>query len=263
MAEPLVRLERLGAVAQITLDNPATANAMDDELGPQFAACLEDVAHDASLRAAVLTGAGRLFCGGGNLQKAHRHLEAHREQGAGVVFARYTQWVSRVVMALAGLPQPLVAAVNGSASGAGVAWLLLSDLVICAEHAKLVMGFLAVGLVPGAGASLTLPRLLGLPRAAELLYLNRPLSAQEAREMGLVHLVLPAGEVLPAAQEAARRMAEGPARAAAAGKALAAQAAWSGLAGQVEDERQGVLWCADRREFRRRVAAFFASKERS
>jgi 2-(1,2-epoxy-1,2-dihydrophenyl)acetyl-CoA isomerase len=152
--------ENRTSVALVTLDNPATYNAMDGNLGPAFARTLERLSRDREVRAVVLTGAGGVFTGGGNVVRAHEHIQTH--QGAGEVFGEYTKWVHRVLAVLTQMPQPVICAVEGAASGAGLAWMLVSQFVVCDEEAKLVPGFLAVGMVPGAGASLTMPRLLGL-----------------------------------------------------------------------------------------------------
>lgn len=254
MSREFVHCHKQDCVALATLDNPATYNAMDENLGPAFARTLERLSRDKEVRAVVLTGAGGVFTGGGNVVRAHEHLQNH--QGAGSVFAEYTKWVHRVLAAMTQMPKPLVCAVQGASSGAGLGWMLAADLVICDEKAKLVPGFLAVGLVPGAGVSLTLPRLLGLSRAGELLYLNRRLSPQEALAWGLVDELRPAGEVLPRAMELAAEMAHGPAGALAASKALINAATRYGLMTQSEDERRAVMSAADLPEFRKRVQRF-------
>lgn len=254
MSNEYVHSQRQGAVALVTMNNPATLNAMDEDLGPELARTLEVLSRDPEVRAVVLTGAGGVFSGGGNVVRAHEYIQTH--QGAGSLFAQYTKWVHRVLAALTRMSQPAICAVEGAASGAGLGWMLASDLVICDEAAKLVSGFLAVGLVPGAGVSLMLPRLLGLARASELLYLNRRLSPQEALDWGVVDELQPAEEVLPRAMELAADLAAGPARAIAATKALINNATRSGLMTQSENERRAVMSAADLPEFLERVKRF-------
>ncbi len=256
MTPNYVTVERQGPVALVTMDNPATANAMDENLGPRLAGALESLALDSGCRAVVLTGAGGVFSGGGNLVAAHAHLAEHPGQGAAPVFETYTKWVSRVIWALAGMPQPVIAAVGGAASGAGLAWMLASDLVLAAESAKIVPGFLAIGLVPAAGVTWRLPRLVGLMRAGEDLYLGRPLNPARCRELGLVDRVLPGPELMPAAMELAARLARGPRAALAQTKRLLGRAAGRGLPRQVEDERRAVMMAADQPEFADLVGRF-------
>ena len=253
-----VTLERRGAVALVTMDNPATANAMDERMGPRLAGTLEELALDRDCRAVVLTGAGGVFSGGGNVVAAHAYLAQHPGQGASPVFETYTKWVSRVIWALTGMPQPVIAAVGGAASGAGLAWMLASDLVLVAQGVKITPGFLAIGLVPAAGVTWHLPRLEGLLRAGEDLYLGRPLSPERCQELGLVDRVLPGTELMPAALTLAGSLAQGPRAALARSKRLLGRAARQGLCRQIEDERRAVMAAADQPEFAVRVGRFVA-----
>ncbi|MEW5912866.1 MAG: enoyl-CoA hydratase-related protein [Thermodesulfobacteriota bacterium] len=258
MNRTLVRCERRGPVATVTMDNPRTMNAMDTELGPQLAGALEGLALDPAVAAVVLTGAGGNFTGGGNLKKAGEHLEQHPGQGAGPVFAAYLQYVLRVVQALTGMPQPVVCAVEGAASGAGLAWMLASDLVLCADDARILPGFLGVGLVPAAGVTLHLPRLVGLARASEMLMLGRPIDLARAQALGLVHRVTPPGQALAQAQALAQELAAGSRPALAATKRLLGRAARQGLATQLEAERRAVMAAADHEEFAKRLRRFLS-----
>jgi len=248
-------------VAILTLDNPATANAMDDDLGPELVDALEGLALDQEVAALVLTGAGPIFSGGGNVVRAQQYLEDHPQSGASPVFEGYTKWVSRAVIALTSMPQPVVAAVNGAASGAGLAWILASDLAVAAQGVRLVPGFLAVGLAPAAGATLGLSRLLGRLRASEMLMLNRSLVAEEALKLGLVQRVVPAPALMDTALELAGQLARGPRRALAASKRLLGRAARGGLYHQLEDERRAVMEAADQPDFAR-LARRFVRKEK-
>ena len=257
-----VRLEREGPVVTVTMDNPATMNAMDNRMGPRLAGALEGLAGDEACRVVVLTGAGGNFTGGGNLKRAARRLEEHPGQGAGVVFGGYLQYVVRVVQALAGLPQPVICAVEGAASGAGLAWMLAGDLVVAARDARIVPGFVGVGLVPAAGVTWHLPRLIGLARASELLMLGRSLNPERARELGLVQYLAQPGQAVARARELARELAQGPAPALAQSKRLLSQSIRQNLDPHLEDERQAVMTAADDQEFARRVRRFLPPPDR-
>ena len=254
------RLERQDGVALLTMDNPATANAMDEDLGPELVRALEGLALDDQVGALVLTGAGPVFSGGGNVIKAHQYLEDHPGQGASPVFEAYTKWVSRVIVALTSMPQPVVAAVNGAASGAGFAWMLASDLVLAAEGARIVPGFLAIGLVPAAGMTVGLGRLLGRLRAADILMLNRGLDPREALELGLLDRVTAPETLREEALALAGELARGPRRALAATKALLGRAARQGLYPQLERERRAVMLAADQPDFAQRARRFARKK---
>ncbi len=251
-----VRIKRHGPVTVVVMDNPATMNAMDQEMGPRLVGALEGLAADRSVRAVVLTGAGGRFSAGGNLARAEEFLAEHPGRGAAPVFAQYTIWVHRLLAVLTRLPQPVVAAVERAASGGGLGWLLACDLVVLAEDARLSTGFLAIGLAPAAGVSWHLPRLVGLPRAAELLMLGRTLEADQALELGMADRLAPPGETLPVALELAGELARGPAQALSATKELLGGAARRGLFPQAEAERRAVLHTADQREFARRLEKF-------
>ncbi len=260
MDHQYVKTRRQGAVALLTMDNPRTLNAMDQDLGPALARALEEAGRDPRVRAVVLTGAGGVYSAGGNLARAHRHLQEHPRSGAGEVFAGYTKWVHRVLAAILDLPVPLVSAVEGAASGAGLGWMLLSEVVVASREVKLVAGFVGVGLVPGAGVSLSLGRLLGLRRASELLMLNRPLAPARALEWGLVDELVPPGRALERSLELAGELARGPRQALASTRALLGRAAWAGLLPQAEAERRRVMVAADLPAFRRRVGRFMQKR---
>lgn len=255
-APPYVRVQREGSVVIVTMDNPATMNGMDDEMGPRLARALEGLAGDEDARVVILTGAGGNFSGGGNLKRAAAFLEANPGQGASRVFGNYLQYVIRVVLALTGLPQPVICAVEGAASGAGLAWMAAGDLVVAAGDARLVPGFLKVGLVPGAGTTWHFSHLFGPALTAEIFYLGDTLSPQRAQELGLVTRLAPAGEALETARELAQKLAQGPRQALAATKRRLGQAVRQGLAPHLEDERRGVMIAADDPEFARRVQRF-------
>ena len=252
----LVLVEHQGPVALVTMNNPATSNAMDEDMGPRLTAVLEELAVDESVRALVLTGAGGVFTAGGNLINAHQYLEANPGSGGARVFAGYTKWVARVLAALTGMAKPVICAVDGAASGAGLAWLLAADLVVAADSARILPGFVAVGLVPAAGTTWHLPRLMGHPRAAETLMLNQPISLQEALELGLVHQVTSREEVVKTALARAQELAAQPAGAAAATKQSLRRALGRDLLSHAENERRAVLAAAEDDDFRRLVSRF-------
>ena len=252
----MVRVTHEGPVALVRMNNPATLNAMDQDMGPALCRALEGLASQDSVRVLVLCGAGGVFSAGGNLARVGEHLEKNPGQGAGVVFAQYTKWVSRLLAALEAQPQPVIAAVQGAASGAGLGWLLACDLAVLDEDCKLVPGFLALGLPPGAGVSLTLARAVGSLKAMELLALNQTLSPHEALELGLVNRLAPGPQVVPQALAWAQELAQGPPRALATTRRRLGAAWLAGLPTQLEDERRQVMAAADLPQFRRRVRSF-------
>jgi enoyl-CoA hydratase/carnithine racemase len=192
-------------VRAITLDRPATANAIDDELHRALLDALVDAAGDAAVRAIVLTGAGRAFSAGGD-------LDMIRAMGSDTdLRRRVLDQGRRLFELLTTIDVPVIAAVNGPAVGAGCTLALLCDIVLMAEDAHLADPHVAVGLVPGDGGAVVWPILAGLAAARPYLLTGDPVSAHEAHRLGLVHRVLPPEQLHEAAGELAKRIAALPA----------------------------------------------------
>ncbi len=178
-----VKLDKDGAVATLTLDRPDKLNAMADPMWDALHAHLGALAQDESVRAVILTGAGRAFCSGGDVGGMAR---------SDIVSGRArSQRRHRAITALYQLEKPVVAAVRGAVYGIGNALALACDLVIASETARFSMVFKKVGLVPDGGAIFFLTRQLGIARAKELVYTARPVAAAEALGLGLATRVVP------------------------------------------------------------------------
>jgi len=173
-----VTLEKEGPIAVLTLDRPDKLNAMADPMWDALYAHLGTIVQDDSVRAVILTGAGRAFCSGGDVGGMAR---------SDIVSGRArSQRRHRAISALYQLEKPVIAAVRGAVYGIGNALALACDLVIASDTARFSMMFKKVGLVPDGGAIFFLTRQLGIARAKELVYTARPVSAAEALEIGLV-----------------------------------------------------------------------------
>ncbi|MDP9397092.1 MAG: enoyl-CoA hydratase-related protein [Actinomycetota bacterium] len=227
MTDPadLVRLERADGVATVTLDRGGAPNALDTALKEALRDTLAEVAADPAVRAVVLTGAGRTFCVGQDLNEHVRELERDRAGAWRTVAEHY----NLITTAIATMPKPVVAAVNGVAAGAGASFAFACDLRVVARSAGFNLAFAAIGLTADSGASWTLPRLVGWGRAAELLLLPRTVPAEEALALGLATRVVDDDAVLDTAQELAARLAAGPTLAYAAIRRSLAYAAGHGL----------------------------------
>ena len=205
MPEP-VRYAVADAVATITFDRPDAMNAADLATKLALLDALRRASGDDSVRAVVLTGTGRAFCVGQDL-KEHAELLA---SGDPAPLNTVTEHFNPIVRELAGMPKPVVAAVNGAAAGAGAALAFACDFRIAADTAKFSMAFTSIGLVPDSGASWTLQRLVGYPRAMQMLISPEAVTAAQALDWGLVTAVVPADEVAAAADGLARTLAAGP-----------------------------------------------------
>jgi 2-(1,2-epoxy-1,2-dihydrophenyl)acetyl-CoA isomerase len=232
-----VLLARTGAVATITLNRPEALNACTVELKQALLHMLSSVRDDSAVRAVVLTGAGHGFCVGQDLHE-HGQLLA-----AGAESTTVRDHYNPITLALATMPKPVVAAVNGVAAGAGAAFAFACDFRLIADTATIRPAFIGLGLGPDSGASWTLQRLVGYGRATALLLLGESISPDHALEMGLVNAVVPADHLAAAAAELAARLAEGPTLALAATKQALAAAAAGSLADAlaVEERLQGEL----------------------
>ncbi|WP_030173025.1 enoyl-CoA hydratase-related protein [Spirillospora albida] len=218
-------------VGTITLNRPASMNSLTGEAKDALRAAVERAAADDTARAVILTGAGRAFCAGQDLREHADNLAAGK--GLDDTVRRH---YNPIVLGLAGMAKPVVAAVNGVAAGAGMSLALACDLVVAADTAKFTTAFTGIGLAPDSGISWTLQRLVGRAKAAELLLLGGTLKAQDALDLGLISRVVPADELAPAAVELARRLAEGPTAAYAAVKSALDTAASATLADALERE---------------------------
>jgi 2-(1,2-epoxy-1,2-dihydrophenyl)acetyl-CoA isomerase len=219
-------------VTTVTLNRPDALNSFTTELKEALLETFLQVAADPAARAVVLTGAGRGFSAGQDLREHGEALATGDPSPLNTVERHFNP----ICLALATMPKPVIAAVNGIAAGAGASLTFACDFRIAAENAKFLLAFANVGLSLDTGASWTLPRLIGHARATALSILAEPVSASAALEMGLVNAVVPADEVQTAAFELAARLAAGPTAAYAAIKQALAYAAAHPLASSLEKE---------------------------
>jgi len=228
-----VRCDRGDAIATITLNRPAARNALTAEMKEGLLAALRECGADQAVRAVILTGAGQAFCAGQDLRE-HAGLLAAGADPIDTVRQHYNP----IIMAITGMPKPVIAAVGGVAAGAGASLAFACDFRIAAQRASVLMAFARVGLGADSGASWTLQRLAGPARAAELLLLAEPLAADKALSYGLFNSVVADDELAGAAHDLAARLAAGPTAAYAAIKQSLAFAAAHGLADSLEMEAQ-------------------------
>ncbi|WP_433467509.1 enoyl-CoA hydratase-related protein [Spirillospora sp. CA-128828] len=220
-------------VGTITLNRPDGMNSLTAEMKEALRAAVVRAAADPAVRAVVLTGAGRAFCAGQDLREHGDNLAAGK--GLDDTVRRH---YNPIVLAIAGMRKPVVAAVNGVAAGAGASLAFACDLIVASDRARFATAFTGIGLAPDSGMSWTLQRLVGRAKAAELLLLGEPVKAPEALEMGLVTRVVPADELAPASVELARRLASGPTVSYGAVKAALDFAATHDLSSALEREAE-------------------------
>jgi 2-(1,2-epoxy-1,2-dihydrophenyl)acetyl-CoA isomerase len=252
-----VLLDTSEGVGTITLNRPDALNSFTVELKDALVDAVGQVAADPAVRAVVLTGAGHGFSAGQDLREHVRLLESGDPSPLTTVRDHYNPLLLR----LATLPKPVIAAVNGMAAGAGASLTFAADFRIAADTARFLLAFANVGLALDSGASWTLPRLIGHARATAMAMLAEPVTAEHALEMGLVNAVVPDERVLPAAHELAARLAAGPTAAYAAIKRQLHYAATATLAEALEkeaEEQNALGATADHRD----ATAAFVRKEK-
>ena len=223
-----VKREREDNVGVLTLDEPASLNAMTPDLLGDLALAIREMTDDPQVRALVLTGAGRGFCSGQNLKAA-------QILGDDIV-AGVMRFYWPAFKALRECRVPIVVAVNGVAAGGGFSLAMAGDMIVAARSASFIQVFSRIALVPDLGSTWLLPRLVGRQRALELMLTNEPLTAEAAKEWGLVREVFDDAALRDGALTLARRLANGPTRALVATRRLIEESEHSSYAEQFRRE---------------------------
>jgi len=205
-AGPLVLEERSGAVVTLRLNRPEKLNALNPELCRELVHALLRAADDRSVRTVVLTGAGRGFCSGGDIN----YIYEARTRKSVRDFQVLLEAGKEVCLAIATMPKLVIAAVNGPAAGGGMSLALACDLRLASDQAMFKQAFAQLGLYPDLGATFFLPRIVGLSRASELFYTSERLSAEEAHRIGIVYTVYPHEQFEAEVRKFAAQMAEAP-----------------------------------------------------
>lgn len=196
-------LER--GVLTLTLSRPDARNAMNLELIQALVAALSEASSDPAVRCVVLTGDGKAFCAGGDIKDM---LE--RAGKAVATKERLQGGLNRIAQLIWHMEKPVVAKVNGDATGAGMDLVLVCDLAYAADHARFGASFVRVGLIPDTGGTHTLPRRVGLHRAKELVFLGDLIPADEAERLGIINRAIPADQLDEQVASVAARLANGP-----------------------------------------------------
>jgi 2-(1,2-epoxy-1,2-dihydrophenyl)acetyl-CoA isomerase len=204
VSAPTVQLETRGAVALVTLNRPESSNTLNLQMAMDLLAAALACARNATVRAVVLTGAGRNFCFGGDLRAM-----ASRETAGDDYIRELTTYLHAAISHFTRMDAPVIAAVNGTAAGAGVGLVAMADIALCAPGSKFNLAYTNAGLTPDAGTSFLLPRIIGAKRTMELMLLNRTLLAADALGWGLVNEVVPDEQLLARAHELAEHLAGG------------------------------------------------------
>jgi 2-(1,2-epoxy-1,2-dihydrophenyl)acetyl-CoA isomerase len=205
-----VLLEMRDNVAVMTLNDPSVLNAFGFKLRQDMTWALDQV-ETSGARCLMITGAGRAFCSGANLNDPDRPPRDREAEARGEVKSDLQAWYNPTFIRLRDLAMPVVTAINGIAAGAGMSLALMGDIRIAANSASFLQAFARIGLVPDCGSSFVLPRMIGLARAMELSLLAERLPSETALAWGMINRVVDDPDLPGAAMELASRLAEGPA----------------------------------------------------
>ena len=204
----LIDLKVATKIATITLNRPEKRNAMSDEMRAEFILALEQVAADKSIKALVLTGAGKGFCAGGDISGMEERLHAPAGE-VGFNGWHRQQRVHHTQTLLHTMPKPVIAAVNGAASGLGADTALACDFIIAAESASFTWSYIHRAIMPDGGGMYFLPRRVGLPKAKELIFTGRKVDVDEALQLGIVDRKTSSATLVADAQAWAAELGKG------------------------------------------------------
>ena len=238
-------------LARLTLNRPKAANSFNLNLAREFLETATICAEDSAIRAVLLTGAGRMFCAGGDLKNfaaAEDQIPARVAETADTLHAAILKFVR--------MNAPIVAAVNGPAAGAGMSLVCMTDMALAAESAIFTMAYTAAGLAPDGSSTYFLPRIVGMRRARELMLTNRRLSAAEAQAWGIVERVVPDDDLMAEAEKLARALASGPTLAFGAVKKLLLASQTAQLEEQLDAETNAIASMTTTSDGREGVRAF-------
>ena len=256
MAYDTILLAKDNGLATITLNAPDKLNAVSRKMIAEIKTCWEELAADASVRAVLLTGAGRGFCAGADLADPDREASATADSGAAL-----DKYFNPTIRAMRALPKPIVSAVNGVAAGVGMSFALASDIAIAGKSASFLQAFARIGLLPDGGSTWFLPRLVGEQRARALAMLAPQISALQAKDWGLIWDVVEDAELMKTATDLARRLADGPTMALSRIKEALGQASGNTLSQQLDVERDFQRELGRSGDFKEGVAAFLAKRK--
>ena len=256
MTDPVL-VTRDGAVATIQLNRAEAMNSLTVDAKVALREACQSVAQDTSVRAVVLTGSGRAFCAGQDLREHAEQLDAAGPSTLNTVEEHFNP----IVTSLTTMPKPVIAAINGTAAGAGLGLALACDFRIAAEGIRFTTAFAGIGLTADSGLSWSLPRAIGAARATALLLLSEPFTVEQALEMGLVNLVVPADRFTAAVQELAGRFAAGPTAAYAAIKESVAFGASASLPDALAKEAELQMRAGATADHRNAVKSFVAKEK--
>ena len=255
MSDEVLIIERDAAVAVITLNRPASKNALSPPLLKALGAALTEIAADASVRAVILTGAGGAFCSGADLK------EAMSEFGSVDNLEKAIDQYHTIIRAIVGAPKPVIAMVDGPAVGFGCDLALACDLRVFSTEGYIQEKFVRIGLMPDGGGTFWLPRLVGLARAMEIILTGDPVNAERALSLGIANRVVSAAKLRDETMALAQKLSKGPPLAFSEIKRAVRAGLGGTIDGALDAEKAGQLRCLTSSDCMEGVMAWMQKRE--
>jgi len=243
-------------VATITLNRPDAANAMNPQMAKELSECARLCQDNPDVRAVIIQANGKMFCAGGDLSEF-----AAAEEAVGSLLLSMTADLHQFISHLTRMNAPVIAAVQGTAAGAGFSLAAAADITIAAEHAKFTMAYTNAGLSPDGSSTYFLPRRIGDRKARELMLTNRVLSAEEAVSWGIINQAVPADQLDSTVDALAKQLANGPTLAFGSVKTLLNQSFDNGLETQMELETREIARLSTTADGQEGIQAFLAKRK--
>jgi len=254
MAYSYILYQVTNHVAEITLNRPDKLNSFHRDMAKELQNALGQSADDVSVRCVLLTGSGRAFSAGQDLREI---LDRHNEPLGDTVSISYNP----IIRGIRELAKPVIAAVNGTAAGAGANIALACDLVFASDEASLIQSFCHLGLIPDSGGTYLLPRLVGLQRAAGMMMLGDKISTKEAESMGLIYKMFPANDLMDETRKVASKLANMPTKGLALMKRALNQSLSNDLTIQLETEATLQTEAGKTKDYREGLQAFIEKRK--
>ncbi len=253
MTEKFILLETVEEVAYITLNRPEKFNSFNRTMSLQMHEALDVCMRDANVRAVYITGAGKAFCAGQDLQEA---MDPDGPELRSIVHGHYNPIIDRI----RNLEKPVVCAVNGVAAGAGANIALACDVVVAHENASFIQAFSKIGLIPDSGGTYFLPRLIGMQKASALMMLGDKVNAEEAERIGMIYKYYSDEEFQEASKKLAVKLSQMPTRALAYTKLALNESYNNSLTKQLSVEEVYQAECGNTEDFNEGLAAFIEKR---
>jgi 2-(1,2-epoxy-1,2-dihydrophenyl)acetyl-CoA isomerase len=259
MENSYVLFQASSGIARLTLNRPDVLNSINRPLSGQLWDLLDQCSDDPDVRSIILTGAGRAFCAGQDLDEALPKDGNPPIDIGDLVENHYNP----LILKIRSIEKPVICAVNGTAAGAGANIALVCDFVLAAQEAYFMQAFVRIGLIPDCGGTFTLPRITGMATATALMMLGDKISADEAQRRGLIYAVHPADRLMRESEKLAQRLAKGPVKTLGLIKRAINSSMFSGFEAQLDIERELQSIAAGSADFREGVMAFLEKRKPS